>query len=147
MDHHSQLFHNRIIEAIRTGEVICLFFPRFGKTLIMDMRHTLEIPPGVIIDDMVSRPAERIGRLEELRPTMPPPEELRIAAWVGSVSSLEDAGIAPALLERCADTGDVGAVERCRAALDSLERLERQHLRAVLRGEMSETIWQREDES
>lgn len=143
MEHFSRLFHTRIIEAIRSGEVISLFFPRIGKSLILDLRHTIEIPPSVIIDDMVSRPAERIERLEELRPTMPPPEEMRIAPWMGSVATLWETGVADALLERCSETGDSQVVENCRQALERLERLERQHLRALVRGEMSRTIWQR----
>jgi len=137
-------FHNQIIEAIQTGEVVCLFFPRIGKTLVLDLRHTIEIPPSVIIDNMVTRPRERLERLEKLRPTMPPPEELRIAPWVGSVASLEDAGIASAMLERCAETGNVNTVERCRKAIQTLTNIERDHLRAIVRGEMSRTIWERE---
>lgn len=144
MESNPREFHNQIIEAIQTGEVVCLFFPRIGKTLVLDMRHTLEIPPGVIVDDMVARPLDRLERLEELRPTLPPPDELRIAPWVGSVASLEDAGITSAILERCAETGDVETVERCRQAIRTLTRLEREHMRAIIRGEMSRTIWQRE---
>lgn len=144
MDWEVSDFHNEIIEAIQTGEVVCLFFPRIGKTLVLDLRHTLEIPPSVMIDDMVTRPRERLERLEELRPTMPPPDELRIAPWIGSVASLEDAGITSAMLERCAETGDVSAVERCRRAIRTLSNIERQQLRAIVRGEMSRTIWERE---
>jgi hypothetical protein len=121
-----------------------LFFPRIGKTLVLDMRHTIEIPPSVIVDRMVTRPLERLERLEKLRPTLPPPDELRIAPWIGSVASMEDAGITSAILERCAETGDVATVERCRQAIRTLSRLEREHLRAIVRGDMSRTVWQRE---
>lgn len=143
MEHFSRLFHTRIIEAIRSGEVISLFFPRIGKSLVLDLRHTLEIPPSVMIDDMVSKPVERVERLEELRPTLPTPEEIRIAPWMGSVATLWDTGVADALLERCSETGDSSVVEHCRTALERLERLERQHIRAIVRGEESRTIWQR----
>lgn len=146
MDNHSQLFHNRIIEAIRSGEVVCLFFPRFGKTLVLDMRHTLEIPPMVVVDDMVQRPAERIERLQARRPTLPLPEELRIAPWFGSLAGLQETGVASAILERCAATGAVEVVDQCRAALRTLGRLEHKHLQELVRGEMSETIWQRTPE-
>ena len=74
---------------------------------------------------------------------MPLPEELRIAPWFGSVAGLADTGVARALLERCADTGDVDVVEQCRAALQTLDRLERRHLKALVRGEASRTLWQR----
>ena len=144
MDWDTTEFHNQIIEAIQTGEVVCLFFPRIGKTLVLDLRHTIEIPPGVIIDDMVTRPRDRLERLERLRPTLPPPEELRIAPWAGSVASLEDAGVVSAMLERCAETGDVTTVERCRKAIETLTKIERDQLRAIVRGEMSRAIWERE---
>jgi hypothetical protein len=143
VDNHSQLFHNRIIEAIRSGEVVCLFFPRFGKTLVLDMRHTLEIPPLVVVDDMVQQPSERIERLQAQRPMLALPEELRIAPWFGSMAGLAETGITSAILERCAATGDVGVVEQCRAALRTLGRLEHKHLQELVRGEASRTIWQR----
>lgn len=145
MDKPFELFHTRIIEAIQTAEVMSLFFPRFGKTLMLDLRHTVEIPPWVSIDDMVSSPQERLVRFEQMRPHLPLPDELRIAAWVGSVESLKDAGIVDAMLERCSETGDVGIVEQCREAIVSLDTHERQHLKAMIRGEMSRTIWQREE--
>lgn len=145
MDNPFQLFHTRIIEAIQSAEVVSLFFPRFGKTLMLDLRHTVEIPPWVSIDDMVSSPQERLVRFEQMRPLLPLPDELRIAAWVGSVESLRDAGIVDAMLERCSETGDVSIVEQCREAITALDTYERQHLRAMIRGEMSRTIWQREE--
>jgi hypothetical protein len=147
LDNHSQLFHNRIIEAIRSGEVICLFFPRFGKTLVLDMRQTLEIPPLVVVDDMVQQPAERIERLQAQRPMVELPDELRIAPWFGSMAGLAETGITSAILERCAATGDVAVVEQCRAALLRLSRLEYRHLQALVRGEASRTIWQRAPDS
>lgn len=145
MDNPNQLFHTRIIEAIQSAEVMSLIFPRFGKVLLLDLRHTMEIPPWVSVDDIVTSPEERLVRLEEKRPLLPLPEELRIAAWIGSVESLRDAGIADAMLERCSETGDVGIVEQCREAIQVLDTYERRHLKAVIRGTMSRTIWQREE--
>lgn len=145
MDNPYRLFHNRIIEAIQTAEVMSLLFPRFGKTLMLDLRHTVEIPPWVMVDDMVSSPEERLSRMEQMRPLMPLPDELRIAAWVGSIEALADAGIVDAILERCSETGEVAIVEQCRTAIATLEAQERRHLKAVMRGTLSRTIWQRED--
>ena len=145
MDNPFQLFHTRIIEAIQSAEVMSLFFPRFGKTLMLDLRHTVEIPPWVTVDDMVSSPQERLVRFEKMRPLLPLPDELRIAAWFGSIESLSDAGIVDAMLERCSETGEVAIVEQCREAIQSLDTYERQHLKAMIRGELSRTIWQREE--
>lgn len=145
MDNPHQLFHTRIIEAIQSAEVMSLIFPRFGKVLVLDLRHTMEIPPWVDVDDLVSSPEERLVRLEKKRPLLPLPDELRIAAWIGSVESLRDAGIADAMLERCSETGNVGIVEQCREAIQVLDTYERQHLKALVQGKMSRTIWQREE--
>lgn len=145
MDNPFQLFHTRIIEAIQSAEVMSLFFPRFGKTLMLDLRHTVEIPPWVTVDDMVSSPQERLVRFEKMRPLMPLPDELRIAAWFGSIESLNDAGIVDAMLERCSETGEVAIVEQCREAIQALDTYEREHLKAMIRGELSRTIWQREE--
>lgn len=145
MDNPFQLFHTRIIEAIRSAEVLSLFFPRIGKTLMLDLRHTVEIPPWVRVDDMVSNPQERLDRLEQMRPLLPLPDELRIAAWFGSIKSLDEAGIVDAMLERCSETGEVTFVEQCRDAIHALDMHERKHLRAMVRGELSRTIWQRKE--
>lgn len=143
MDHPYRLFHTRIIEAVQSAEVMSLIFPRFGKVLVLDLRHTLEIPPWVDVDDMVANPQERLVRLEERRPLLPMPEEFRIAAWVGSVDSLKESGVADAMLERCSETGDAEIVSQCRGAIQLLDTYERAHLRAVVRGTLSRTIWQR----
>lgn len=145
MDNPYRLFHTRIIEAIQSAEVMSLIFPRFGKVLVLDLRHTIEIPPWVSVDDVVNSPEERLVRLEQKRPLLPLPEEFRIAAWVGSVESLREAGVADAMLERCSETGDVAIVEQCREAIQVLDTYERRHLKAVMLGKMSRTIWQREE--
>lgn len=143
MDNGFELFDERIIAAIRTGDVICMFFPRLGKTLILDLRHTLEVGPAVILDDMVSGPEERLRSLERLRPDMPLPDELRLAPWFGFARSLPETSVFAAMLERCDASGDLSLAERCRAAIADLANLELRYIRAIVRGEMSRTIWQR----
>ena len=144
MDNAFDLFHERIIEAIRSGEVVCLFFPRLGKTLIFDLRSTQDVPPAVFLEDMVSSPRERLESLQRLRPQFPLPDELRLAPWFGFVRSLRDSGVYDAILERCDATGDTTLARDCREAIRALEQLEERFVRALVRGEMSRTIWQRQ---
>lgn len=139
-----QLFHTRVIEAIQSAEVMSLMFPRFGKVLVLDLRHTIEIPPWVEVDDMVGSAEIRLTRLEKRRPLLPLPEELRIAAWIGSMESLHDTGVADAILARCAETGQVDIVGECREAFRELAAHERHHLIGVMNGTLSRTIWQRD---
>jgi hypothetical protein len=143
MDNVFDLFHERIIEAIRTGDVICIFFPRLGKTLIVDLRETDGTPPAIIIDNMVSSAQERLESLQRLRPEFPLPDEVRLAPWMGFVRSLEDTGVADALLERCAQTGHPPLAQTCQDALRKLEQIERSLVRAIIRGDTTRTIWQR----
>lgn len=143
MDNAFDIFDDRIIAAIRTGDVICLFFPRLGKTLILDLRQTITVGPAVIVDNMVSGPEERLRSLERLRPELPLPDELRLAPWFGFVRSLPESGVYAALIERCEATGDRSLVQRCREAIQALADLEARYIRAIVRGEMSRTIWQR----
>lgn len=144
MDNSFELFHERIIDAIRSGEVVCLFFPRLGKTLILDLRQTPEVPPEIFLDDMVSSPRERLESLQALRPQFPLPDELRLAPWFGFVRSLRDTGVREALLERCEQTGHAMLPQQCRDALHALEQIETKLVRAIVRGEMSRTLWQRQ---
>lgn len=143
MDNSFDIFDDRIIAAIRTGDVICLFFPRLGKTLILDLRQTLTVSPAVFVDNMVSGPEERLRSLERLRPELPLPQELRLAPWFGFARSLPESGVYDALIDRCRATGDQRVVEHCREAIDGLIDLERRYIRAIVKGEMSKTLWQR----
>jgi hypothetical protein len=143
MDNGFESFDDRIIAAIRTGDVICMFFPRLGKTLILDLRSSVAVGPAVFIDNMVSGPEERLRSLERLRPELPLPDELRLAPWFGFVRSLPESGVYDALIERCNATGDAAIAERCQDAIDTLSGLETRFIRAIVRGEMSRTLWQR----
>lgn len=143
MDNVFDIFHDRIIAAIRAGDVICLFFPRLGKTLIVDLRHTATTPPAVFVENMVSSPEERVKSLERLRPTLPLPDEVRLAPWFGFVRTLMESDVYATLRARCDDTGDANLAAQCDEALRQLRRLEARYVRAIVRGELSRTLWQR----
>lgn len=143
MDNGFDIFDDRIIAAIRSGDVICLFFPRLGKTLILDLRQSLTAAPAIFVDNMVSGPEERLRSLERLRPELPLPDELRLAPWFGFARSLPESGVYAALIERCEATGDPSITQRCKDAIEALTSLEAGYIRAIVKGEMSRTLWQR----
>jgi hypothetical protein len=143
MDNIFDTYHERIIEAIREGDVVCIFFPRLGKTLILDLRQSIEAPPAIMIDNMVSNARERLESLQRMRPEFPMPDEVRLAPWVGFIRSLRDTGVYDAMIERCEQTGNSEVVQECRDAFVELERTERRLVRAIIRGDTTRTIWQR----
>lgn len=143
MDNVFDIFHDRIIAAIRTGDVICLFFPRLGKTLIVDLRQSVDVRPAVFVENMVGSPEARLKSLERLRPELPLPDDMRLAPWFGFVRTLRETQILDTLLARCDETGDETLAERCREAFQALGELETRFVRAIVRGDMSQTLWQR----
>jgi hypothetical protein len=143
MDNIFDTYHERIIEAIREGDVVCIFFPRLGKTLILDLRQSIETPPAIMVDNMVSNARERLESLQRMRPEFPMPDEVRLAPWVGFIRSLRETGVYDAMIERCEQTGNREVVQECRDAFVELERIERRLVRAIIRGDTTRTIWQR----
>jgi hypothetical protein len=143
MDNIFDTYHERIIEAIREGDVVCIFFPRLGKTLILDLRQSIETPPAIMVDNMVSNARERLESLQRMRPEFPMPEEVRLAPGVGFIRSLRETGVYDAMIERCEQTGNREVVQECRDAFVELERIERRLVRAIIRGDTTRTIWQR----
>ena len=144
MDNAFDLNTERLILAIGQIEILNIFFPRIGYSLILDTRHDPAIPPAIIVDRMVGSPQARLESFGWLRPQMPRPEQLAVAPWLGSVRSLVGVGIYDAIVERWrqlgyADEGEAGAMR----ALRELARHERAAMRDLLAGTTSRTIWQR----
>src|SRR5215217_5247853 len=53
VDNPMDLGHERLIRAIETLEVLNIFFPWLGHSLILDTRHSAEAPPAVLLEPMV----------------------------------------------------------------------------------------------
>ena len=70
-------------------------------------------------------------------------DEIRLAPWFGFVRSLHESGIYEALIDRCWQTNHLATVNACEAAIEELERIEHRQAKAIIRGEMSKTLWQR----
>ncbi len=136
-------YRDQVVEAVRHAEVMSLFFPRLGKSLIVDMRRAPGIEPALLLDDMAETPAARLGSFERLRPGLPAPDHLTVAAWHGYVPGLNDAGILDALLDRCRLEGGEGLVDRARDAYRRLLAFEATARRDLARGVGMRIIWQR----
>lgn len=144
MDHAHELYYDRVIGAIQRVPVIGLFFPRIGRSLILDLRRDGATGPAVLVDVMVASAEERMASFARLRPTLPLPERLTLAPWPGPIRELEDSGVLEAIIERCRADGGEPLVEEARAAYRALQGLERAALRALVQGRGLRTIWQRE---
>jgi hypothetical protein len=138
-------FHERMLEALRTAEVMSVFFVRVGRSLILDMRRDGTTGPAAMLDDIVATPQARLQSFRRLRPGLPLPERLTLAPWTQAIADFERLGYLDALLERCALEGGEELRGTAKQAYRQLEILERKYLRDLVRGVGMQTIWQRSD--
>ena len=143
MDPATDEFHERFVGAVRTAEVMSVFFLRVGQSLILDMRHHGDEGPLVLLDDMVATPSDRLLSFRRLRPELPLPERLTLAPWPGAVTSLAESGILDAIIERCRLEGGEQLVDQIQELYRELRIIERSQLRDLVRGIGMKTLWQR----
>jgi len=147
MDPATDEFHERFEGAVRTAQVMSIFFPRIGQTLILDMRRATNDGPLVLLDTMAASPNDRLLSFRRLRPELPLPERLILAPWPGAVASFDESGILAAIIDRCKLEGGDVLVDQIQELYRELQSIERRLLRDMLRGVGAETIWQRNTES
>ena len=138
-------FHERMLDALRTAEVMSVFFVRVGRSLILDMRREGMTGPAALLDDIVSTPQARLHSFRRLRPGLPLPERLTLAPWTSAIRDFEQQGLLEVLLERCRLEGGDELREAASRAYRQLEILERKYLRDLVRGVGMQTIWQRSE--
>lgn len=145
MDTPFDLGGDRLARAIASVEVLNIFFPRLRHSLILDTRHRRQegIPPAILVDAMVGSPEARLRSFAVLRPSLPLPERLAVAPWIGSVRALVEAGVYDAILARWEALGYPEGERDAERALRRLARLERDAMRDLLTGASSRVIWRR----
>lgn len=138
-------FNERMRAALRTAEVLSVFFVRVGRSLILDTRRGGAEGPTIVIDQIAASPQARLASFRRLRPELPLPESLTLAPWSGAVREFEAAGLLGTMLERSALEGGRALQAATEQAFNRLVKLERQALREMVRGIGMQTIWQRSD--
>jgi hypothetical protein len=134
----------RMIEAISSAEVVCVFFVRAGHSLILDLRTDDGEQPVVLIDEIQATPRDRLLSFSRLRPNLPLPDEITLAPWTGRVSEFRESGVLEAMIERCIRIGGERFGDIARMRFSELVTLERDIMRSMVRGIGMETIWQRD---
>ena len=143
MDNPIDLGHERLIRAILSVEVLNIFFPWLGHSLILDTRHSPEAPPAILLEPMVGSAEARLRSFAHLRPQFPIPERLAVAPWIGSIRAFAETGVYGAIVERLNTLGYPELTADADRALRRLVRLERAALRGIVSGETSMALWER----
>ena len=134
-----------VIDSVENAEVMSLFFPTFGKAVVIDTRSTEDEGPLIRIMPMVASPQERIRSLRRLRPGFPRVHNLTVIPWPRYVNSLVTLGIWDRIIKRFVDSGHQEAATACVAVLEELRRLEKEELAEVVRGQDYHTLWSSSD--
>ena len=130
-----------VIESVERAEVMSLFFPTFGKAVVIDTRSTDTQGPMVRIMPMVASPQERLRSLRRLRPGFPRVRGLTVVPWPRYVDSLVTLGVWDRVVQRFAKAGQDGSVAECEGILSELRMLEKAELSAVVQGDNYHTLW------
>ena len=141
------LFDNleNVKETILESDVVSIFFPFLGKSVIIDSRTNNTEGPILLLTDMVKTPKERVDSLKQIRPSFQTINEIVLIPWVRYVSTLKSSGIWEGILDKMFKLGQ----EKPHADVDQimyvLENLERIYLIEVMTGPAWETIWTKQN--
>lgn len=136
-------FFDQVLMAVKSAEVLSIFFPRVGRSLILDCRKSNESEPVVMVDGMVESPEARLNSFRRLRPGLPLPQQLTLAPWPGAVRVFAEVGLLDALVGRCRDEGGEALAAQAEEQFAELRRLEQEAMRSLVRGDGMYTIWHR----
>lgn len=132
-----------VFKFIDNAEVIAVFFPKFGQSVVIDVRAKEGEPPLVRVMPMARSIADRLRTIKRMRPALPRPQDILAIPWVGYVGALKSSGLWGKVVARIEATGYPEAVEASERAFDELIRLERRELAQLIMGEQYETLWAR----
>lgn len=132
-----------VLRSIDTAEVLALFFPLLGRTLLVDARFDAMEGPLIKVVPMVGSVEERYKSIKRMRPRFPRPENITIIPWPRYIESLRRLGVWDHLVQRMVNSGQAGAVQACREAYQELLQLERSEVMGAIKGQGYHTLWER----
>ena len=132
-----------VFKFVENAEVMAVFFPKFGQSVVIDVRAKEGEPPLVKVMPMARSIADRLRTIKRMRPALPRPQDILAIPWVGYVGALKSSGLWGKVVARIEATCYPEAVEASERAFDELIRLERRELAQLIMGEQYETLWAR----
>ena len=134
---------DEVIRNIEGAEVLSVFFPALGRSLIVDTRREGAEGAFVKLAPMARSPQDRMRSIRRMRPNFPRPRNLTLVPWQRFVTSLASSGVWDSILDRVRESGDPAALAACEKALAELTELEREETAGAITGENYHTLWSR----
>lgn len=117
-----------VFKFVENAEVMAVFFPKFGQSVVIDVRAKEGEAPLVKVMPMARSIADRLRTIKRMRPALPRPQDILAIPWVGYVGALKTSGLWAKVVARIEATGFPEAVEASDRAFDELIRMERREL-------------------
>lgn len=128
---------------VETCDAISLYFPRYGRALVVDFRCSPLDPPLVRVLPIAESVAARARMLGDLRPRLGAPESLATVRWERAVASAKEQGLWQAIAERAGCAGGTTIRVQLERAYRELVGLELHELRQAIAGDGYRTVWGR----
>ncbi|MBT3554746.1 MAG: hypothetical protein HN926_09935 [Chloroflexi bacterium] len=132
-----------VFKFISNAEVLAVFFPKFGQSVVIDIRPKDGVTPLVRVVPMARSIADRLRTIKRMRPDLPRPQDIIAIPWVGYVEAMKMSGLWDKVVARIEESGFPDAVTAAETAFEELIRLERRELAQLIMGEQYETLWAR----
>ena len=132
-----------VFKFIENAEVLAVFFPKFGQSVVVDVRPKEGEPPLFRVVPMARSIADRLRTIKRMRPALPRPQDIVAVPWVGYVDAMKTSGLWGKVLGRIEQTGFTEALEDAENAFNELVRMERRELAQLIMGDQYETLWAR----
>lgn len=143
LDSGIELDLERVVQNIDEADVITIYFPLLGKTLILDTRRNEHAGPLITLVPIVQDDLARYRSFRRLRPDFPRPASISMMPWTHRVDSLSRLGVwsrIVARVETCAPD-PCAFVEMADDCLGELRDLEVRELLRAVSGEQYQTLW------
>lgn len=132
---------SEVLESIEAADVIAIYLPFLGKTLLADTRSDAFDGPMVKVVPVARSTEDRFRSLKRLRPRFPRPDSIAIVPWAQGVRSLETLGVWSSIVRRCSTPGTSEEVNEWGLVFRTLLELELEEKVAAVTGESYRTIW------
>ena len=143
LDSGIELDLERVVQNIDEADVITIYFPLLGKTLILDTRRNEHAGPLITLVPIAQDGVDRFQSLTELRPSFPRPRSISMIPWTQRVDSLARLGVWSHVMARVQTIGSdpFAFVEMADSCLCELRELEVRELLRAVSGEQYQTLW------
>jgi len=143
LDSGIELDLERVVQNIDEADVVTIYFPLLGKTLILDTRRNEHAGPLITIVPIAQDGTDRYRSFHNLRPSFPRPQSISMIPWTHRIDSLSRLGVWSHVVARVQTIAPdpCAFIEMADTCLSELRDLEVRELLRAVSGEQYQTLW------